>query len=131
MKTFRNGSCRGGIISFPSHTAVYGWAHLLLKVFTKEMHTKQQHIFLSYQQEWDVLQETGEQTKPSFFETFFAPIPLTTGIGQWITYILPLKSTSSTSFLLARPGETLLSSACKTSLFATNKTCSPEEFEVQ
>jgi hypothetical protein len=78
-----------------------GGPNLLLKVFTKEMHTKQQHIFLSYQQEWDVLQETGEQTQTSFLETFFAPIPSTTGTGQRITYILPLKSNSPTSFLLA------------------------------
>jgi hypothetical protein len=81
MKTVRNGFFCGGIISFPSHAAVYGWAHLLLKVFTKEMHTKQKQIFLSYQQEWDVLQETGEQTKTNFLETFFAPIPSTIGTG--------------------------------------------------
>ncbi len=107
-----------------------GGPNLLLKVFTKATRTKQKHIFLSYRQAWDFLQETGDQTKASYLETFFAPIPSTTGTGQWHTYFLSLKSTSQISFLLAQTGGTLLSSACKTSLFATDKTCLPEELEV-
>ncbi len=107
-----------------------GRPDLFLKIFTNATHKKQKHIFLSFQQAWDVLKETGEQTKTSYLETFFAPIPSTTGTGQQNTYFLPLKSTSPISFLLARAGGTLLSSACKTSLFATDKTCSPEELEV-